>query len=68
MHFVLSNRVLHLLLHLVVLLGPHGLLSHALLFAVLTLSLGLDVAATLQNDVVGTLSGLINFADSLYFW
>ena len=66
LHFVLSNRLLHLLLDLVVLLSAHRLLSHALLLAVLTLRIAINVATTLHHDVAGTLPCLINFADSLY--
>ena len=65
-HFVLSNRLLHLLLDLVVLLSARRLLSHALLLAVLTLRVAINVATTLHHDVAGTLPRLINFADSLY--
>jgi hypothetical protein len=68
MHLVLGNRMEHLLLNLGVLLGHHCLFGHALLLTVLTLGVSFDIAATLVDDVTGALPGLVNFADSLYFF
>jgi hypothetical protein len=46
-------------------LGLVCLLSHALLLAVMTLLVVFNVAATLENDIVGALPGLVNFSNGL---
>jgi len=46
-------------------LGLVSLFSQALLLTVLALLVVFNVAATLENDIVGTLPGLANFANGL---
>jgi len=60
-----SNGLLFGLLDGLVALSLEGLLSETLLFAHLSLSIDIDVTATLVEDIVGALPSLINLADCL---